>query len=138
MLSSDAVMAASIMPFFLVMCEFFNGVLQPQSLMPAIWAYTIYYVGPFTYWITGIADIILTPISVKCLDSELIRFDAPPNTTCGEYASDWLSGTTGYLSNPDATSSCGYCQYEGGRDVSFGPLCNTTPGFAKADIFHSI
>jgi len=33
-LSTDAVMAASIMPFFVIMCEFFNGVLQPQALMP--------------------------------------------------------------------------------------------------------
>ena len=46
-------MAASLMPFFIVMCEFFNGVLQPQRLMPAVWAYTMYYVAPFTYWIQG-------------------------------------------------------------------------------------
>ena len=112
-------MAASIMPFFIVVGEFFNGIIQPQSLMPAVWAYTAYYVSPFTYWISGLVSMILTPVAVTCTDSELITFDAPANSTCGEYAFDWLSTTTGYLANPDASSSCGYCQYTGGADVSF-------------------
>jgi ATP-binding cassette, subfamily G (WHITE), member 2, SNQ2 len=116
--SSDAGMAANIMPFFVVMCEFFNGVLQPKELMPAVWRYTMYYIGPFTYWISGIATMVLTGVSVTCTDSELIRFDPPSNTTCGTYAEDWLSGSKGYLANPEATSSCGYCQYSVGEDVS--------------------
>ncbi|KAF4459467.1 ABC multidrug transporter [Fusarium albosuccineum] len=115
-LSADATMAANIMPFFIVMCEFFNGVLQPQSLMPDVWAYTMYYVSPFTYWISGIIAMVLSPTSVKCLDSELISFRSPSNTTCGEYAQDWLSSTTGYLSDPDAIGTCGYCQYATGKD----------------------
>ncbi|KAM6508779.1 ATP-binding cassette transporter snq2 [Fusarium solani] len=94
-LSTDKRMAANIMPFFVVMCEFFNGVLQPKELMPAVWRYTMYYIGPFTYWISGIVAMILGRVSVRCLDSELIRFEAPPNTTCGEYANDWLSGSKG-------------------------------------------
>ena len=115
-MSSDAGMAANIMPFFVVMCEFFNGVLQPKELMPAVWRYTMYYIGPFTYWISGIATMVLTGVSVTCTDSELIRFDPPSNTTCGAYAEDWLSGSKGYLANPEATSSCGYCQYSVGED----------------------
>lgn len=114
-------MAANFMPFFIVMCEFFNGVLQPQSLMPAVWAYTMYYIGPFTYWITGIVDTILGPVTVQCLDSELVRFEPPPGMTCGEYAAEWLSTATGYLSNPLATASCGYCEYATGTDVSGTP-----------------
>lgn len=111
-------MAASIMPFFLVMCEFFNGVLQPQSLMPAIWAYTMYYIGPFTYWISGILAMILPGLTVECLDSELIRFQAPSGVTCGEYAQDWLLATSsGYLADNNATGECGYCQYAAGDEV---------------------
>ncbi|KAF5004030.1 hypothetical protein FDECE_9443 [Fusarium decemcellulare] len=116
-LSSDATMAANIMPFFIVMCEFFNGILQPQSLMPNVWAYTMYYVSPFTYWISGIVAMVLSPTAVECLDSELISFRSPSNTTCGEYAQDWLSSTTGYLFDPDAIGTCGYCQYATGKDV---------------------
>lgn len=116
--STDAKMAANIMPLFVIMCEFFNGVLQPRELMPAVWRYTIYYIGPFTYWISGIVTMVLTGVSVTCTDAELMRFDVPSNTTCSEYASDWLSGSKGYLANPDASGDCGYCQYANGEDVS--------------------
>ncbi|KAH7115454.1 ABC-2 type transporter-domain-containing protein [Dactylonectria estremocensis] len=115
-LSTDATMAANIMPFFVVMCEFFNGVLQPKELMPAVWRYTMYYIGPFTYWISGVITMILAGVHVRCSDSELIRFNVPSDTTCGEYANDWLSGTKGYLENPDAFDDCGYCQYAAGQD----------------------
>ncbi|KAM5353211.1 hypothetical protein ACJZ2D_016892 [Fusarium nematophilum] len=115
-LSTDATMAANIMPFFVVICEFFNGVVQPKDLMPAVWRYTIYYIGPFTYWISGIVTMILAEVSVRCLDSEFIRFKSPPNTTCGEYAGEWLSGNKGYLENTSAFDECGYCRYSAGED----------------------
>ncbi|KAK6725417.1 hypothetical protein SNK04_004222 [Fusarium graminearum] len=115
-MSADASMAANIMPFFVIAAELFNGILQPASLMPAIWHYTLYYVGPFTYWISGIVTMILPRIAVQCADSELIRFNAPSNTTCGAYAQDWMDTTKGYLADPDATSSCGYCQYASGEE----------------------
>lgn len=113
-------MAASIMPFFVIMCEFFNGVLQPQALMPAVWAYTMYYIGPFTYWIRGILAVILPGLTVRCLESELIRFSVPDGMTCGEYAGDWISraGVAGYLADPGETGECGYCQYAAGDEVS--------------------
>lgn len=109
------------MPFFVVMCEFFNGVLQPQSLMPAVWRYTMYYIGPFTYWISGIVVEMLSGLHVRCKDTELIQFLTPGNSTCGEYAQEWLSNSSGYLANPDATDVCEYCPYSAGEDVS-GPV----------------
>ncbi|KAH7174068.1 P-loop containing nucleoside triphosphate hydrolase protein [Fusarium flagelliforme] len=115
-LSAGALMAANIMPFFVIAAELFNGILQPASLMPAVWRFTLYYVGPFTYWISGTLAIILPRITVQCADSELIRFDAPPNWTCEAYAQDWLDTTKGYLANPDASSDCGYCQYASGEE----------------------
>ncbi|KAL4948935.1 pleiotropic drug resistance protein, ABC superfamily [Aspergillus filifer] len=117
-LSSNAAMAASLMPFFIVMCEFFNGILQPQRLMPSIWAYTMYYISPFTYWIAGIVTTILPSLTIDCSESELIRFQAPPGLSCGAYAETWLSGANvkGYLVNPGATNNCGYCQYATGED----------------------
>ncbi|KAI6778376.1 uncharacterized protein J7T54_000494 [Emericellopsis cladophorae] len=115
-LSSDASMAANIMPFFVIAAELFNGVLQPAYLMPAVWRYTLYYMGPFTYWISGVMAIILPRITVECANSELTRFDIPAGTTCGDYVRDWLDDTIGYLSNPDAPADCGYCQYGSGED----------------------
>ena len=111
-------MAASIMPLIMIVCEFFNGVLQPRDLMPVVWRYSMYYIAPFTYWVSGIAAIILPTLKVTCAESELIRFQAPDGSTCEDYAADWLKGTKGYLSNPEATSDCGYCQYKEGADVS--------------------
>ncbi|KAI8654717.1 Cytochrome P450 monooxygenase [Fusarium keratoplasticum] len=123
------------MPFFVVMCEFFNGVLQPKELMPAVWRYTMYYIGPFTYWISGIVAMILGRVSVRCLDSELIRFEAPPNTTCGEYANDWLSGSKGYLENPSAFGDCGYCQYAAGEDYLDSISLDKAVGWPYLGIF---
>lgn len=137
-------MAASLMPFFVMICEFFNGIVQPRALMPAVWAYTMYYISPFTYWVSGIAAIILPTIEVTCSESEFTRFEPPSNSTCGEYANDWLRGTKGYLENPDATSDCGYCQYADGDAVSIPPIytnkvyhsllttCSTVPVKARA------
>jgi ABC-type multidrug transport system permease subunit len=107
------------MPFFIIMCELFNGVLQPHDNMPAFWAYTMYYATPFTYWIGGVLTSVLRGMPVVCSESELTLFQSPPNMTCGEYAGPWLSEKgVGYLSNPDGMDECGYCEYNYGDDVS--------------------
>ena len=111
--------AATLMPFFIIMCELFNGVLRPHNQMPAFWKYTMYYVTPFTYWIGGVLTAVLHGAPVKCEASELTLFVSPSNITCGEYAGPWLAEKgVGYLSNPDSTGTCGYCEYSFGDDVS--------------------
>ena len=117
-MSMDSVMAANMMPFFIIMCDLFNGVMQPQAEMPVFWAYTMYYLGPFTYWIGGILSMILEGQPVVCEPSELITFNAPPGMTCMEYAGAFLDSSPGYLANPDGVGSCQYCPYEFGDDVS--------------------
>lgn len=116
--SIDSVMAANLMPFFLVMCEIFSGIIHPQDEMPAFWAYTMYYVTPFTYWVGGILSAILTGQPVICEQGELVTFEAPPLQTCQEYAKSWLDVSAGYLQNPDNMGSCQYCPYSQGDDVS--------------------
>lgn len=114
--------AATLMPFFIIMCELFNGILQPHSQMPAFWKYTMYYITPFTYWIGGVLTSVLRGTKVVCSQSELTMFGSPPNVTCGEYAGSWLeSKGVGYLSNPDGMGECGYCEYSYGDDVSSFP-----------------
>lgn len=117
--SADSMVAATLMPFFIIMCELFNGILQPHENMPVFWKYTMYYATPFTYWIGGVLTAVLRGMPVICDSSELTMFESPPNMTCAEYAGPWLAEHgVGYLSNPDDTSKCGYCKYSYGDDVS--------------------
>lgn len=111
--------AATLMPFFIIMCELFNGILRRHEQMPAFWKYTMYYLTPFTYWIGGVLTAVLRGTSVVCSERELSLFASPANMTCGEYAGPWLSSKgVGYLSNPESTGICGYCEYSRGDDVS--------------------
>ena len=111
------------MPFLVIMCELFNGVLRPQSQMPAVWKYTMYYVAPFTYWIGGILSATLAGQPVICNSSDLNWFLKPDSMTCMEYAADWINQTTGYLvDGEDGTGRCGYCQYSVADEVSCNSL----------------
>jgi ABC-type multidrug transport system permease subunit len=109
------------MPFFIIMCELFNGILQPHQNMPVFWKYTMYYMTPFTYWIGGVLTAVLRGMPVVCDPDELTVFEAPGNTTCGAYAGAWLRAKgVGYLANPDETGTCGYCKYSFGDDYLTG------------------
>ncbi|KAJ5289363.1 uncharacterized protein N7443_009616 [Penicillium atrosanguineum] len=120
-LSSDSMVAATLMPFFIIMCELFNGILRPHEQMPAFWKYTMYYITPFTYWIGGVLTSVLRGTTVVCNESELTLFQSPPHMTCGEYANSWLTAKgIGYLSNPESTEVCGYCEYSYGDDYLSG------------------
>lgn len=110
------------MPFLVIMCELFNGILRPHDQMPVVWEYTMYYITPFTYWIGGILSTTLSGQPVVCSEADLNYFNAPPGQTCAQYAGEWIQGTTGYLANGSATGSCGYCQYEFGDEVSYSLL----------------
>ncbi|RAL09122.1 putative ABC multidrug transporter [Aspergillus homomorphus CBS 101889] len=116
-LSADATIAATLMPFFITMCELFNGIIQPHDKMPAFWKYTMYYLTPFTYWIGGVLTSVLRGAPVICEQDELSFFRSPANMTCGEYAGPWLAEKgVGYLSNPNDYDICGYCDYSSGDE----------------------
>jgi ABC-type multidrug transport system permease subunit len=54
---------------------------------------------------------------VQCSPQEAAYFNPPPGQTCSAYASAFVTAAgQGYLTNPDATSDCGYCQYNSGVD----------------------
>ena len=107
------------MPFLVIMCELFNGVLRPQSQMPVVWKYTMYYVAPFTYWIGGILSMTLSGRPVVCSSADLTYFEAPPGQSCAQYAGEWLMVATGYLVDENASGKCGYCRYSVADEVSF-------------------
>ncbi|KAK2052333.1 ABC-2 type transporter [Colletotrichum caudatum] len=109
---------ASIIPFFMVVATFFNGILAPYASMPVIWRYTLYYVNPTTWFSRGVLSAVLAPVAVQCSAAEFARFNPPPGLTCGQYASRFVDevAKAGYLENPDAMADCSYCPYRDGAE----------------------
>lgn len=98
------------------MFSLFNGVVRPYEQINVFWRYWMYYVNPSTYWIGGVLAATLSKTPIQCAPSEAAFFNPPPGMTCSAYASAFADASTGYLTNPDATTNCGYCPYSSGVD----------------------
>jgi ABC-type multidrug transport system permease subunit len=107
------VTAANLVPFLLPFIAFCSGVIKPMSTLPEPWARLI-YANPFYYYIRSLVATILHDIPVRCMQEDLAIFNPPPGQTCGEYALEWVQSVSGQLLNPDASSSCSFCQYQVG------------------------
>ena len=108
---------SNVLPFFFVMFSLFNGVVVPYSQLDVFWKYWMYWLNPATYWIGGVIAATLRDIPVICAPNEEALFDPPPGQTCSQYASAFVRAVgQGYLTNPDATTACGYCQYANGTE----------------------
>ena len=117
---------SNVLPFFFVMFGIFNGVVRPYSTLPVFWRYWVYWLVPSTYWIGGVMAATLSKITVQCTPSETAMFNPPPGQTCAQYASAFVQQAgRGYLTNPDATAACGYCQYRDG--IEFMKTLNVDP-----------
>lgn len=118
---------SNVLPFFFVMFSLFNGVIRPFAQLPVIWRYWIYYLVPSTYWIGGVIAATFRDLTVRCAPSEAALFNPPPGQTCQQYASEFVTSVgQGYLTNPNATSACGYCRYSNGIEYMRG--LNVAPG----------
>lgn len=62
---------------------------------------------------------------MQCSADEAAYFNPPPGSTCSSYASNFVTQYGGYLTNPTATSACGYCQYANG--VEYMSTINVEP-----------
>jgi ATP-binding cassette subfamily G (WHITE) protein 2 (SNQ2) len=114
--------AANLMPFFIIIYELFNGIPQPPDQMPLFWRYTIYYITPFTYWTGGTMAILLDRRPVVCEADELVYFELPIDNICGTFAEPFLQSASGYISNANESRAgelCGYCRYSSGEDVRY-------------------
>ena len=117
---------SNVLPFFFVMFGLFNGVVRPYSQLSVFWRYWMYWVNPSTYWIGGVLAATLRDIPIVCGPDEAAMFNPPPGQTCGQYAQDYVTRLgTGYLTNPAATSDCGYCRYSSG--VEYMASLNVNP-----------
>lgn len=59
---------------------------------------------------------VLHSVAVECSSSDLVVFDAPPGSTCGQYTAAFLRGYPTYIVNPNATADCSYCPYSVGDE----------------------
>ena len=117
---------SNVLPFFFVMFSLFNGVVRPYAQLPVFYRYWIYWFNPSTYWIGGVIAATLRDIPIQCGPDEAATFNPPPGMTCGQYAQPYVNRVgTGYITNPSATSDCGYCQYASG--VEYMATLNVRP-----------
>ena len=71
----------------------------------------MYWLNPVTYVISGLITNELEGLDIRCEASEFVTFQPPNQQTCAQWAGEFLSRSTGYLANPDASVDCSYCTY---------------------------
>lgn len=105
--------------FFFMYVNTFAGTLTRRDLTPSGWRW-YFEVSPLYYLSEGLTTNSLFDTVVRCTASEITKFVAPANVTCGEFASGWLESATGYVVEPMAMGGCEYCRYSSGQEyVSF-------------------
>ncbi|KIY52486.1 ABC transporter [Fistulina hepatica ATCC 64428] len=85
----------------------FDGVVQPFSQLG--WWKWMYWVSPFRYLLEGLLGQVLGDQTMACADIELVTVQPPSGLTCSQYLDPYMSVAGGYLTNPNATSSCEFC-----------------------------
>ncbi|KAK6197339.1 ABC-2 type transporter-domain-containing protein [Scheffersomyces amazonensis] len=109
-IAPDLQTAAIIVSFLYTFIVAFSGVVQPVKLMPGFWTF-MHKISPYTYFIQNLVASFLHGRKITCSEVELAFFNPPSGQTCGEYMSKFLETRTGYLTDPEATTQCGYCQF---------------------------
>ncbi|AMD22130.1 HGL210Cp [Eremothecium sinecaudum] len=110
-LETANVILGLILSFLLSFC----GVTQPMNLMPKFWKF-MYYASPYTYFVQTFLGLTLHGREVVCKPEELSFLNPPSGMTCGQYMSSFVENSSGYITNPDETSNCGYCIYKTGDE----------------------
>ncbi|OBZ88633.1 ABC transporter G family member 21 [Choanephora cucurbitarum] len=106
-----------INPVYLTILYNFTGLFTPPSAMPRFWSSWMYWLDPYHYFIEGLVTNALDGVKVECGNDDVIKIKSPPGQTCGQYMSEYFaSGGLGYVTNPDSTDYCNYCQYSTGNE----------------------
>ncbi|KAK7465001.1 ATP-binding cassette transporter snq2 [Stygiomarasmius scandens] len=106
-MSPNAEIAAILFSFVFSFVITFNGVVQPYRQLN--WWKWMYRVSPYTYLIEGVLGQALGRQSIICSDLEFVTLNPPSGQSCGTYLDNYISSSGGYLTNPNATSSCQFC-----------------------------
>ncbi|GAA5873664.1 hypothetical protein JCM8547_002670 [Rhodosporidiobolus lusitaniae] len=115
-LSPSEYIAEMSLPFLLVVFSLFCGVTVRPSELNVFYGNWLLQFNPFTWLQTGMTVNEMHGLPIECNSRELRVFDPPSGQSCAEWAGAFLEAGTGYLTNPDATSGCEYCQFSNGDE----------------------
>lgn len=114
---ANIVQASIVNPFLFSFLILFCGVLIPPQALATFWKVWMYPLDPYHYLLEGFVTNVLHGVSVTCTSDDMIRFNAPPSQTCGEYTKEFFSlGASGYLANANSSGTCEYCPYSTGDE----------------------
>jgi len=113
-LTPNAFIANLLNPPVMITFGLFCGVTIPRPAMPLFWRSWLNPLDPMTRLVSGMLSTELHNFTVQCAPNELAIFNPPSGQTCGQYAATFLQTAIGYISNPNATSDCGYCEFSVG------------------------
>ncbi|RTE78866.1 hypothetical protein BHE90_006650 [Fusarium euwallaceae] len=105
-----AEVAGGLVTLIMIMIFSFCGILASPEDLPGFWIF-MYRLSPFTYVVEGLLGTAMANAEASCEPNELIIFDAPNGTTCGDYLKPYLSDVGGYVVNPRVGdgAACEYC-----------------------------
>ena len=101
--------AAYLANFLFSICLNFCGVLVTAEDMPRFWIF-MHVFNPFTYLVSAMLSDGLANSPVTCSAKELIHFEPPNDSNCGEYMSTYMQFAGGYLVDPKAIENCQFCR----------------------------
>lgn len=111
--SPNELLASLLVPVFFLFVVSFCGVVVPYAGLPTFWRSWMYWLTPFHYLLEGMLGLIVHEIPVRCEESELAVFSAPPGSTCDSYAGPYTQRAGGYVTTL-SDGQCGFCQYADG------------------------
>ncbi|KAJ2479767.1 ATP-binding cassette transporter snq2 [Coemansia sp. RSA 2131] len=113
--SPNDYLASTLAPIATTSFVLGSGVVAAYSSMPSGWHW-LYELSPYHLYVESAVVNDLHNAVVECKPNEFSVFDPPANSTCMEYAGEWVRQTTGYLLNPSDTKECSYCQFKSGSE----------------------
>jgi len=71
----------------------------------------MYRLSPYTYLIEGLLGQAIGNQEINCSAVEFVTLEPPSGLTCQDYMGAFTSVAGGYITNPEATSSCNFCAF---------------------------
>nr|POF17883.1 brefeldin a resistance protein [Quercus suber] len=115
--SPNELLASLFVPIFFLFVVSFCGVVVPYAALPYFWRSWMYWLSPFKYLLEGMLGLVTHGVYVRCDDSELAQFPAPPGQTCDSYVGPYVAQAGGYVTTLDS-GLCGFCQYANGDEFA--------------------
>ncbi|KAM0124494.1 hypothetical protein ACHAO1_011013 [Botrytis cinerea] len=103
----------------------FCGVLATKDSLPGFWIF-MYRVSPFTYIVAGMLSAGVANTDITCAANEYLLMQPVSGSTCGQYLDEYITATSGYVLNSNATSDCLYC-----------PIIDTNEYLASISVYWS-